>query len=109
MNMVRIAALAAAGWLTVGGAQALTPVAQPTQALEQPSAGLVEQAQYFGEDRRGWDRGGWERRGRWDGPGRGWGPGGRPRVVCRVVPQRILNERTGRIRIVEREVCRRRW
>jgi hypothetical protein len=104
MNMVRIAAFAAAAWLTVGAAQALTPLTQPTQALERPSTGLVEQAQYFGEDRRGW-----ERRGRWDGPGRGWGPGGRPRVVCRVVPQRVINERTGRVRIVQREVCRRRW
>lgn len=79
-------ALAVFGLLAASPALALTPATQGTNA-----AGLVHQAQY-----RDWDD-----RPRFRGP-----PPFGPRRVCRIERTRVVNERTGRVRIIEREVCR---
>jgi hypothetical protein len=97
MRFIAITAALAAGWLATSPAQALTPVSQAPLAAA--PAGQVEHTQYR-DDRRGWGRPGWDRP--------GYRRGG-PRLVCRIEPRRVINERTGRVRIVRQEVCRRRW
>ncbi len=96
MKFISLAAACTAALLTIGSAQALTPATQGD--VRSASQGLVDPAQYR-EGRPGWGRPGWDRP--------GWRRGG-PRVVCRVVPRRIV-DRFGRVRIVREEVCRRRF
>jgi len=97
MKIIPIATALAAGWLAIGSAQALSPASQTP--MTPAGTGLTEQTQYR-DNGRGWGRPGWDRP--------GYRRGG-PRVVCRIVPRQIVNQRTGRIRIVREEVCRRRW
>ncbi|MCO4055370.1 MAG: hypothetical protein HEQ16_15245 [Bosea sp.] len=102
MRFIAITAALAAGWLAASPAQALTPASQAP--LAEAPAGQFEQTQYR-DYRPGWGRPGWRRPG-WEGPR--YRQGG-PRLVCRIVSRRVINERTGRVRIVRQEVCRRRW
>ncbi len=94
MKFNALAAACTAAFLSFGPGVA-SAQAMPFQPAASSAAakGLVEQAQYR-EFRPGWQRPGYRR--------------GGPRVVCRVVPRRIV-DRFGRTRIVREEVCRRRW
>ncbi len=100
MNFLRLAAPAAFGLAMMGGVHAMPATSGAGPSVEN---GLIQHAQQYYRERAPRLDYGDRRRFRGDGYY------GRPRVVCRVVPQRIINERTGRVRIVQREVCRRRW